>query len=105
MQIADIVPSTEQAGMAYAIQHALNEWQPDSYDAMADFLAYIKPLLDSDVPLDTAVGAWVWVNLERHDHANSALRRLASSLELVAPTGHLLIATFHNWYQQLECKT
>ena len=100
MEIVDTIPEKRRPGIAYAIQKKLNDWQPNSYAAMVDFLNYVNQLTDSGVEIPDAIGGWVWVNLEKHEQSNQKLKELASSLKLVRVVGLPILMAFHNWWKQ-----
>ena len=100
MEIGDTLPENDRTGMPYAIQRALNDWNSEAYDGLADLLKYCHNLIfNSNVEPPDAIGAWIWVNLEKHQAASERLRDVASSLSLVRPTGRMVATTFHNWWK------
>lgn len=99
-EIADTVPGKDQPGTCYAIQKKLNDWNSDSYNAMVDFLLYVKKVADKGIELPDAIGAWIWVNIGNHELSNLELKELASSLRLVRAAGLPIMITFHNWWKE-----
>ena len=98
-QIIDTVPESKVKGICNAIQHVLNDWNPNAYDTMADYTNYVKRLVDKEVNGVNAVGGWIWINLEKSEGANEELINLALSLKLIGPTGFYILAAFKDWWK------
>lgn len=100
MEIADTVPEKDQRGIACAVYKKLNDWSPNSYDAIKDFIKCVKKLLDSGVEVPDTIGFWIWANLGKQEQSNQQLKELASSFRLVRQIGLPILTAFHNWWKK-----
>lgn len=98
-EIADSALEEDQSGICYAIKDKLNEYKLDSYAALADMIEYVAKLTNSSVEIPDAIGAWIWVNFEKHDNANLQLIELSSSLKFVRIVGLPILTSFHDWWK------
>lgn len=90
------VPAAEQRAVKDRLAERIRQFAPDGYEAMADFLRFVKQGMDhsaeSGLELPDVVGAWVLFNLKRG-------RCNDQEIETVKPLGALIVGGFGTWWE------
>jgi hypothetical protein len=97
-EIADTVPAAEQEALCSAVTDALTTWNPRGYNALSDFLTFVRQGVTRGAPLPTLIGTWIIRNV-LPDH-----RPAAADLDLFSNAGSaigmLFLRALHGWWQK-----
>ena len=111
MEIADSFKDEQDIdGIETAVQKALNEWEKHpfsfaNYDVMCNFLDTFNELQKEGLPLDTSIGAWIWINLKGSKGATEKLKEIAQQEFFSELLGLMIMSTFHNcWKSDKQAK-
>ena len=93
LMIADRVPEPQQPEVSEAIRCSLTSWDSQGYDALRDFVVFVKRNVDGGVDLSNAIGSWVLWNVK-------LAAPEAEELRLASPIGLYLLHSFARWWDE-----
>ena len=91
--IADRVPDREQPVVSEYIRLSLVSWDPEGYDALRDFVLFVKRNVDGGVELPNAIGSWVIWNVKQAPPE-------AEEMSSAPAIGLLLLRSFATWWDE-----
>lgn len=85
------VAEEAQSQVCDAVAAALEAWHPQGYEALEDFLKFVREKLEQEVEMPGAVGAWLLWNLKQ-------AQPTPEELSLAWPLGLFFLHSFKDWW-------
>lgn len=85
------IAATDQTQVCDTVAAALESWHPQGYEALEDFLKFVKMKLQQEVELPAAIGAWLVWNLKQAQPS-------PEELSLAWPLGLFFLHSFKDWW-------
>jgi hypothetical protein len=86
------VAEESQSQVCDTVAAALEAWHPQGYEALEDFLKFVREKLQQDVEMPAAVGAWLIWNLKQAQPS-------PEELSLAWPLGLFFLHSFKDWWE------
>jgi hypothetical protein len=86
------VAEEAQSQVCDTVAAALEAWHPQGYEALEDFLKFVREKLGQEVEMPGAVGAWLLWNLKQAQPTPEELR-------LAWPLGLFFLHSFKDWWE------
>jgi hypothetical protein len=86
------VAEEAQSQVCDTVAAALEAWHPQGYEALEDFLKFVREKLQQEVEMPAAVGAWLLWNLKQ-------ARPSPEELTLAWPLGLFFLHSFKDWWE------
>lgn len=91
------VAEESQSQVCNTVAAALEAWHPQGYEALEDFLKFVREKLQQEVEMPAAVGAWLLWNLKQDQPS-------PDELSLAWPLGLFFLHSFKDWWATEEDK-
>jgi hypothetical protein len=86
------VAAEAQSQVCDTVAAALEAWHPQGYEALEDFLKFVKDKLAQEVEMPAAIGAWLLWNLKQSQPTQE-------ELSLAWPLGLFFLHSFKDWWE------
>jgi hypothetical protein len=86
------VAEDAQSQVCDTVAAALEAWHPQGYEALEDFLKFVREKLQQDVEMPASVGAWLLWNLKQAQPSQE-------ELSLAWPLGLFFLHSFKDWWE------
>lgn len=86
------VAAADQSQVCHTVAAALEAWHPQGYEALEDFLKFVKTKLQQEVEMPAAIGAWLLWNLKQSQPSQE-------ELSLAWPLGLFFLNSFKDWWE------
>jgi hypothetical protein len=86
------VAEESQSQVCDTVAAALETWHPQGYEALEDFLQFVRGKLQQEVEMPAAVGAWLLWNLKQAQPSEE-------ELSLAWPLGLFFLHSFKDWWE------
>jgi hypothetical protein len=86
------VAEEAQSQVCDTVAAALEAWHPQGYEALEDFLKFVREKLQQEVEMPAAIGAWLLWNLKQAQPS-------PEELELAWPLGLFFLHSFKDWWE------
>jgi hypothetical protein len=85
------VAEEAQSQVCDTVAAALEAWHPQGYEALEDFLKFVRERLHQDMEMPAAIGAWLVWNLKQAQPSQD-------ELSLAWPLGLFFLHSFKDWW-------
>jgi hypothetical protein len=85
------VAEESQSQVCDTVAAALEAWHPQGYEALEDFLQFVRERLHQDLEMPAAIGAWLLWNLKQAQPSQE-------ELSLAWPLGLFFLHSFKDWW-------
>jgi hypothetical protein len=86
------VAAAAQSQVCDTVAAALEAWHHQGYEALEDFLKFVKDKLAQEVEMPAAIGAWLLWNLKQSQPTQE-------ELNLAWPLGLFFLHSFKDWWE------
>jgi hypothetical protein len=86
------VAAEAQSQVCDTVAVDLEAWHPQGYEALEDFLKFVKDKLEQEVEMPAAIGAWLVWNLKQSQPSQE-------ELSLAWPLGLFFLHSFKDWWE------
>lgn len=86
------VAEEAQSQVCDTVAAALEAWHPQGYEALEDFLKFVREKLQQEVEMPPAIGAWLVWNLKQSQPS-------PEEFELAWPLGLFFLHSFKDWWE------
>jgi hypothetical protein len=86
------VAEEAQSQVCDTVAAALEAWHPQGYEALEDFLKFVREKLQQEVEMPAAIGAWLVWNLKQAQPS-------PEELTLAWPLGLFFLHSFKDWWE------
>ena len=85
------VAEESQSQVCDTVAAALEAWHPQGYEALEDFLQFVRERVHQDLEMPAAIGAWLLWNLKQAQPSQE-------ELSLAWPLGLFFLHSFKDWW-------
>lgn len=102
--LADSFSPKECDAMAFAIRDVLDDWEKDffnhgNYNVLLNFIDVFNTTAKEGMGFDTAIGIWVFIQLQGSKKASEKLKEMAQKPKNAQIVGAHIVASFINFWK------
>ncbi len=86
------VAEAAQSQVCDTVAAALEAWHPQGYEALEDFLKFVREKLQQELEMPAAIGTWLLWNLKQSQPSSE-------ELSLAWPLGLFFLHSFKDWWE------